>query len=70
MTGMWLEIEGFTDSKCVLDVTNTTHYMLPRDRSLVLPVRHLRQIVQDEHIDLKYVQSSVNLADALTKPLV
>jgi len=62
LRGMFL----MTDSRNAIAITASKHFRLPKDKSLVLPARQLREVLQ-QGVQLLKCPGKGNLADALTK---
>ena len=57
------------DASCVSDAVNVRRRTLPRDKGLTLALQYLRELVNDDEIEIKKIDGSDQLADELTKPM-
>jgi len=70
MTGCFLPMNVHEDNKDNLDMVLVQRRKLPRNRSLTLAIRYLREVHSDEpKVNFKWTPSGDNLSDELTKPL-
>ena len=70
LTGLFLPITIWTDSRDVIDAIMASRRTLPKDRSLVLAMAYLRDLnTHERQLTFKWLPSSSNLADELTKPM-
>jgi len=61
--GVVCKIFLYVDSRNVICAVANTHMMMPKDRSLILPLRQLREHVKEHDVQTVYCPGKHNLAD-------
>jgi len=69
ITGLDYQLNLKLDSRCVINVVLIHSRVLPKGRSMVLALAHLRESMSEDSIQLEHVLTKDNLADELTKPI-
>ena len=65
--GVTTKIFLYIDAKDVIFAVKNLHFTLPKDRSLILSLRQLRQQVAEYDVAVTHCPTKANLADIMTK---